>query len=193
MRQACWRTLPHVTTARHSRPMELSARLDLMNWLVSQGLTGLPETELIRGFCERCCDRGLHLSRGISLHDTLHPIYGRWARWIVSIPTSPRAASRVSTTRIWKRCAISCRCWGLRSSRRSRSTSRARSGGSISGRDVSAQVLGRAHLARRHRAHQCGAVVLRPARLDAYLREHRSGRDHPVPQRLCGSLDRCDP
>jgi adenylate cyclase len=31
--------------------MELSSRLDVMNWLVGQGLTGLPETDLIRGFC----------------------------------------------------------------------------------------------------------------------------------------------
>ncbi len=62
--------------------MELSARLDLMNWLVSQGLTGLPEPELIRGFCERCCDGGLHLSRGMAFIDTLHPIYeGRGFRW----------------------------------------------------------------------------------------------------------------
>jgi adenylate cyclase len=62
--------------------MEPSARLDLMNWLVSQGLTGLPETELIRGFCERCCDGGLHLSRGMAFIDTLHPIYeGRGFRW----------------------------------------------------------------------------------------------------------------
>ena len=51
--------LSPATIARHNRAMELSARLDLMNWLVGQGLTGLPETELIRGFCERCCDGGL--------------------------------------------------------------------------------------------------------------------------------------
>jgi adenylate cyclase len=68
--------------ARHNQPMEPSARLDLMNWLVSQGLTGLPEPELIRGFCERCCDGGLHLSRGMAFIDTLHPIYeGRGFRW----------------------------------------------------------------------------------------------------------------
>src|ERR1700756_1217576 len=60
--------------ARHNRAMELSARLDLMNWLVGQGLTGLPETELLRGFCERCCDGGLHLSRAMAFIDTLHPI-----------------------------------------------------------------------------------------------------------------------
>src|SRR6266702_715807 len=62
--------------------MELSSRLDLMNWLVSQGLTGLPEPDLIRGFCERCRDGGLHLSRGVVFIDTLHPIYeGRGFRW----------------------------------------------------------------------------------------------------------------
>ena len=62
--------------------MELSTRLDLMNWLVGQGLTGLPETDLIRGFCERCCAGGLELSRAIVAIDTLHPIYeGRGFRW----------------------------------------------------------------------------------------------------------------
>jgi hypothetical protein len=34
--------------------MELAARVGLMNWLVRQGLTGLTENDLIRGFCERC-------------------------------------------------------------------------------------------------------------------------------------------
>jgi adenylate cyclase len=62
--------------------MELSARLDLMNWLTSQGLTGLPENELLRGFCERCRAEGLELSRGLVFIDTLHPIYeGRGFRW----------------------------------------------------------------------------------------------------------------
>src|SRR5215471_17208643 len=62
--------------------MELSTRLDLMNWLVAQGLTGLPENDLIRGFCERCRVGGLDLSRGLVFIDTLHPIYeGRGFRW----------------------------------------------------------------------------------------------------------------
>src|ERR1700739_4759548 len=62
--------------------MELSYRIDLMNWLVAQGLTGLPENDLIRGFCERCCAGGLDLSRGLAFIDTLHPIYeGRGFRW----------------------------------------------------------------------------------------------------------------
>ena len=62
--------------------MELTPRLRLMNWLVSQGLTGLPENDLIRGFCERCRAEGLDLSRGLVFIDTLHPIFeGRGFRW----------------------------------------------------------------------------------------------------------------
>src|SRR6202171_242301 len=62
--------------------MELAPRLHLMNWLVSQGLTGLPENDLIRGFCERCRTGGLDLSRGSVFIDTLHPIFeGRGFRW----------------------------------------------------------------------------------------------------------------
>jgi adenylate cyclase len=62
--------------------MDLTPRLNLMNWLVSQGLTGLPENEVLRGFCERCRAEGLELSRGLVLIDTLHPIYeGRGFRW----------------------------------------------------------------------------------------------------------------
>ena len=62
--------------------MELTPRLRLMNWLVSQGLTGLPENEVLRGFCERCRAEGLDLSRGLVFIDTLHPIYeGRGFRW----------------------------------------------------------------------------------------------------------------
>jgi adenylate cyclase len=62
--------------------MELAPRLQLMNWLVSQGLTGLPENDLVRGFCERCRAGGLELSRGLVFIDTLHPIFeGRGFLW----------------------------------------------------------------------------------------------------------------
>jgi adenylate cyclase len=62
--------------------MELNPRLQLMNWLVSQGLEGLPENDLIRGFCERCRAEGLDLSRAMVFIDTLHPIFeGRGFRW----------------------------------------------------------------------------------------------------------------
>jgi adenylate cyclase len=62
--------------------MDLMPRLELMNWLASQGLTALPETDLIRGFCERCRAGGLELSRSLVFIDTLHPIFeGRGFRW----------------------------------------------------------------------------------------------------------------
>jgi adenylate cyclase len=62
--------------------MDLAPRLHLMNWLVSQGLTGLPETDLIRGFCERSRAGGLDISRASLFIDTLHPIFeGRGFRW----------------------------------------------------------------------------------------------------------------
>src|ERR1700730_17203281 len=62
--------------------MDLTPRLQLMNWLVSQGLTGLPENDLIRGFCERCRAGGLAISRASVFIDTLHPIFeGRGFRW----------------------------------------------------------------------------------------------------------------
>src|SRR5438552_16264057 len=62
--------------------MELVPRLHLINWLVGQGLTGLPENDLIRGFCERCGAGGIDLSRGLLFIDTLHPIFEwRGLRW----------------------------------------------------------------------------------------------------------------
>ena len=62
--------------------MELTPRLHLMNWLVRQGLEGLPENDLLRGFCEQCRAEGLPLSRGLVVIDTLHPSFeGRGFRW----------------------------------------------------------------------------------------------------------------
>jgi adenylate cyclase len=62
--------------------MDPTPRLHLMNWLVSQGLTGLAENDLVRGFCERCRAQGIALSRGLVFIDTLHPIFeGRGFRW----------------------------------------------------------------------------------------------------------------
>lgn len=92
--------------------MELASRLNLMNWLVGQGLTGLPETDLIRGFCERCREGGLDLSRGLVFIDTLHPIYeGRGFRWN-DIHTNEsdtfeyRSSSEGDTAKNWRRSAF---------------------------------------------------------------------------------------
>ena len=68
-------SLPLCAIARHNDAMEVASRLHLMNWLTSQGLTGTPENDLVRGFCERCRAGGLDVSRGLVFIDTLHPIF----------------------------------------------------------------------------------------------------------------------
>ncbi len=51
-------------------------------WLVEGGLSGATETELLHGFCARCREAGLALSRALAIIDTLHPVYeGRAFRW----------------------------------------------------------------------------------------------------------------
>jgi adenylate cyclase len=52
------------------------------SWLVEAGLAGASETESLHGFCDRCRDAGIALSRSTVLVDTLHPIHeGRVFRW----------------------------------------------------------------------------------------------------------------
>ncbi|HEX4767444.1 MAG TPA: adenylate/guanylate cyclase domain-containing protein [Lichenihabitans sp.] len=51
-------------------------------WVVAQGLEGASEPDLLHGFCLRCREAGLDLSRGLTIIDTLHPVYeGRAFRW----------------------------------------------------------------------------------------------------------------
>ena len=51
-------------------------------WVVARGLAGASEKALLHGFCERCRQAGLDLSRASAVIDTLHPIYeGRAFRW----------------------------------------------------------------------------------------------------------------
>lgn len=62
--------------------MDLTTRLQMINWLARAGLTGLAENDLVRGFCERCCAAGLGLSRGLVAIDTLDPVFeGHGFRW----------------------------------------------------------------------------------------------------------------
>jgi adenylate cyclase len=62
--------------------MDATSRLNLMNWVVSQGLAGAAENDLVRGFCERCRAQGVPLSRGLVFIDTLHPVFeGHGFRW----------------------------------------------------------------------------------------------------------------
>ena len=55
---------------------------DLAGWITESGLTGMAETELLQGFCERAVAAGIPVIRGVVIVDTLHPVYeGRVFRW----------------------------------------------------------------------------------------------------------------
>ena len=55
---------------------------DPVAWVTQAGLSGAPELDLLRGFCERAVAAGLPISRGQVLIDTLHPVHeGRIFRW----------------------------------------------------------------------------------------------------------------
>jgi adenylate cyclase len=54
----------------------------LSAWLTQAGLTGMPESEIVNGLCERCVAAGLPLGRAQVFIDTLHPVHeGRLFRW----------------------------------------------------------------------------------------------------------------
>ena len=51
-------------------------------WLVEGGLAGREASDLVQGFCLRCAEAGLDLSRALVIVDTLHPSFeGRAFRW----------------------------------------------------------------------------------------------------------------
>ena len=55
---------------------------ELSAWLTQAGLAGIPETDIVSGFCERCVAAGLPLARTNVFIDTLHPVHeGRLLRW----------------------------------------------------------------------------------------------------------------
>src|SRR4051794_24418459 len=55
---------------------------DAAAWVIQAGLAGVPELDLLRGFCERAVATGLPIGRAQVLVDTLHPIHeGRVFRW----------------------------------------------------------------------------------------------------------------
>jgi adenylate cyclase len=55
---------------------------ELSAWLTQVGLAGMPEPEIVFGFCERCVAAGMPLARGLVAIDTLDPVHeGRVFRW----------------------------------------------------------------------------------------------------------------
>ena len=50
--------------------------LDITQWVVSEGLKGSSETEILTGFCQRLVTEGVPLLRANLSQPTLHPIIG---------------------------------------------------------------------------------------------------------------------
>ncbi|MDQ2103927.1 adenylate/guanylate cyclase domain-containing protein [Azospirillum isscasi] len=62
--------------------MDAQGILDLSRWIAEAGLRGVPETDLIGGFCERLVAAGVPLTRTVVGADTLHPtIAGHVVTW----------------------------------------------------------------------------------------------------------------
>ena len=62
--------------------MDEAVFAELSGWLTEAGLAGMPETDIVSGFCDRCVAGGLPLARALVLIDTLHPVHeGRLFRW----------------------------------------------------------------------------------------------------------------
>jgi adenylate cyclase len=54
----------------------------LTDWIIRSGLAGLPETDLLRLFCEKCNAAGVPVARALTFIDTLHPVNeGTIYRW----------------------------------------------------------------------------------------------------------------
>ncbi len=78
---------------------------DLIDWLVSKGLEGAGQEELLDGFCNRLIDLGLPLMRFHAAQSTLHPLYGgtgySWYR--DSGGESERFANTDTPSEVWQR------------------------------------------------------------------------------------------
>ena len=62
--------------------MNNASATEIGAWVTTAGLAGLPEPDLLRGFCERLTAAGLPLARATVIIDTLHPVYeGRAFHW----------------------------------------------------------------------------------------------------------------
>jgi adenylate cyclase len=62
--------------------MDVAQKAEIASWVVAAGLDGMPEPDLLQGFCERLIAAGVPLCRGVIIADTLHPVFeGRLFRW----------------------------------------------------------------------------------------------------------------
>lgn len=62
--------------------MDPVQKAEIASWVITAGLDGMTEPELLQGFCERLRGMGVPLCRGLIIADTLHPVFeGRLFRW----------------------------------------------------------------------------------------------------------------
>jgi len=74
----------------YNRAMNEKLFTELSAWLTQAGLAGIPETDIVSVFCDRCVAAGLPLGRAHVFIDTLHPVHeGRLFRWGYSPNESP--------------------------------------------------------------------------------------------------------
>ena len=57
-------------------PMTPENKLEIVRWVVSQGLEGTPEIQLLPALCARLADAGISLLRANIYQPTLHPMIG---------------------------------------------------------------------------------------------------------------------
>lgn len=73
--------------------------IEVSAWVTKAGLSGAPEPDLLRGFCERCRAAGLDVARALVLIDTLHPVHeGRLFRWRSDRPSDVEVRDYGRTT-----------------------------------------------------------------------------------------------
>jgi hypothetical protein len=74
----------------YNRGMNENLFTELSAWMTHAGLAGIPETDIVSVFCDRCVEAGIPLGRAHVFIDTLHPVYeGRLFRWGYSPDESP--------------------------------------------------------------------------------------------------------
>ena len=62
--------------------MDEDALAAASDWVVRAGLRGMPEPDLLRGFCKRLHAAGVPIARALVIIDTLHPVHeGHVFRW----------------------------------------------------------------------------------------------------------------